>query len=450
MTFAAIPVMLALTLGYQIDVSRDKVPTMESLRRVVDILSAEGYGQFQLYTEHAFAYSRHREVWKDASPMTAEEVRGLDGYCAEKGIDLVPNQNSFGHLSRWLKHPAYRPFALHPEGNQVDPAGRVRRNPAVLDPFNPASLELLDGLYAELFPCFRSHYVNIGCDETFELTNRAAYVEFLGKVAGLARARGKRPMFWADILTRRPDANIARVPKDLIALEWGYHGSHPFDARCRLLKKEGFEFYVCPGTAGWKSVYGRVDQSFANISNAYFAAVRQDAKGLLLADWGDEGYSQPWIVALPPIVYAAQLIRQGAVPSDAQVVAEIDRLLGCRVGASLLAYGRLYRRYPNTAISAESRIFNDIWNRRTSSDAALRAAFAEAKGLRDLASAPEWVRTSFAVFDLFERVLFEGNGPSAAEEFRRLWLKDNRSGGLDDSVAKLFGDLEKREDFRNW
>ena len=37
-------------LGYQIDISRSKVPTMETLYRIVDILADLGYNQFQLYT----------------------------------------------------------------------------------------------------------------------------------------------------------------------------------------------------------------------------------------------------------------------------------------------------------------------------------------------------------------------------------------------------------------
>ena len=106
----------APAIGYMLDISRDKVPTMASLRRMVDVLSALGYNQFQLYTEHTFAYKAHATVWADASPMTAGEIRELDAYCRDRGIELVPNQNSFGHLEKWFKHPEYRPLAEAPYG----------------------------------------------------------------------------------------------------------------------------------------------------------------------------------------------------------------------------------------------------------------------------------------------------------------------------------------------
>ena len=35
-------------LGYQLDISRCKVPTMETLHRVVDILAKLGYNHFEL------------------------------------------------------------------------------------------------------------------------------------------------------------------------------------------------------------------------------------------------------------------------------------------------------------------------------------------------------------------------------------------------------------------
>src|SRR5690606_11763612 len=83
--------------GVMLDVSRDKVPTMETLYRLVDRLASWKINQLQLYTEHTFAYRHHPEVWAKASPLTGEEILRLDAYCRERFIELVPNQNSFGH-----------------------------------------------------------------------------------------------------------------------------------------------------------------------------------------------------------------------------------------------------------------------------------------------------------------------------------------------------------------
>ena len=90
--------------GYMLDVSRDRVPTMERLYELVDLLALLRFNQLQLYTEHTFAYSGHESVWEKASPLTAKEVQDLDLYCRDRYIELVANQNSFGHMERWLCH----------------------------------------------------------------------------------------------------------------------------------------------------------------------------------------------------------------------------------------------------------------------------------------------------------------------------------------------------------
>src|SRR5207249_262241 len=82
--------------GAMLDISRDKVPTMETLFQLVDELAEWKINHLELYMEHTFAYRNHRVVWEHASPMTGEEIERLDAYCGERFIELVPNQNSFG------------------------------------------------------------------------------------------------------------------------------------------------------------------------------------------------------------------------------------------------------------------------------------------------------------------------------------------------------------------
>jgi len=82
-------------------------------------------------------------------------------------MELVPNQNSFGHMHRWLKLPRYRRLAECPDGFDW-PWGGHSDEPFSLDPTNPESLRFIAGLYEELLPPFSSRKFNVGCDETFD------------------------------------------------------------------------------------------------------------------------------------------------------------------------------------------------------------------------------------------------------------------------------------------
>ncbi|MBP5285838.1 MAG: beta-N-acetylhexosaminidase, partial [Kiritimatiellae bacterium] len=297
--------------GYLLDISRDRIPTMKTLREIVDLLARCRYNEFQLYTEHAFAYSRHRAVWEEADPMTPEEIRKLDAYCRMQGIELVANQNCFGHMERWLTKPEYNSLAKFPKGGAVTPWGAVKEYPTTLDPANPGSIALVGELLDELMPNFSSPYVNVNCDETFEISDPEEYLGFLLEVFRLVRRRGKRPMFWGDIVLRHPEL-VARLPKDAVALDWGYEANHPFDAETERFRAAGLEFYVCPGTSSWRSLGGRVENMRSNLEAAERAGRRNGAKGYLVTDWGDGGHWQPLAASLPGIVLGGAFASTGA------------------------------------------------------------------------------------------------------------------------------------------
>jgi hypothetical protein len=308
--------------GVMLDISRDKVPTMATLHGLVDMLAEWKVNQFQLYMEHTFAYDRHRAVWKDASPLTGEEVLALDAYCRDRYIELVPNQNSFGHMERWLIRKPYADLAEVPGGTKLAHGKMLLVKPAkfatTLNPADPRSLALIDGLYAELLPHFSSGMFNVGCDETWELgqgkSRRACeergvgrvYLDYLLGLHRLCEKHGRRMMFWGDIVMQHPEL-IAEIPHDVTALEWGYERDHPFDIDTKAFRAAGLPYYVCPGSGSWISLIGRTDNAVENIRSAATNGRKHGAIGLLNTDWGDGGHMQPLPVSYLGFLYGASM-----------------------------------------------------------------------------------------------------------------------------------------------
>jgi hexosaminidase len=287
--------------GVMLDISRDKVPSMQSLYSLVDMLSGWKVNQLQLYTEHSFAYRLHPDVWKGISPMTGQEIMELDGFCQERFIELVPNQNSFGHLQHWLKLPRYHSLA-EIDTKFTSPWGEME-GPFSLCPIDPGSLELIRSLYDELLPHFSSRMVNVGCDETADLglgRSKAAceqrgrgrvYLDFLMQIYQDVRRRGFTMQFWADIIGEYPEL-LPELPKDLIALEWGYEADHPFDAHLAKFSAAGVPTYACGGTSSWNSLAGRTQNTLGNLLNAAENGQKYRSIGFLNTDWGDNGHWQ--------------------------------------------------------------------------------------------------------------------------------------------------------------
>ncbi|MFN8375203.1 MAG: glycoside hydrolase family 20 zincin-like fold domain-containing protein [Anaerolineae bacterium] len=320
--------------GVMLDCSRDKVPTMDTLYDLVDLLASFKVNQVQLYVEHTFAYSEHREVWEHASPFTGEEILALDAFCRERHIDLVPNQNSLGHTERWLKFPRYIGLAESPEGFETDWGTREWRPASTLDPQDPGSLDLMRGLYSELLPHFSSKLVNVGCDEPWELgrgKSKAAvearggrvYLDYLLKLHRVVRDHGKQMQFWGDIIMHHPEL-IPELPKDCFAMEWGYEADHQFDEHGALFANSGIPYYVCPGTSSWNTLVGRTDNAIGNINNAAENGLKHGAVGFLNTDWGDLGHHQPLPVSYLGFAYGAAASWCLAANRDMDLPAALD------------------------------------------------------------------------------------------------------------------------------
>jgi hexosaminidase len=465
--------------GVMLDISRDKVPTMDTLYRLVDLLASWKVNQIQLYTEHTFAYQHHRIVWEHASPMTAEEILALDAYCRTRHIDLVPNQNSFGHMHRWFEHAPYLHMA-ETETEFTSPWGSTLP-PFSLSPAIPATIPFLSALFDELLPNFTSTMFNVGADETVDLgmgRSKAlveqhgkgrVYLDFLLRIYEQVKARDLTMQFWGDIINQYPDL-VPEIPTDTIALEWGYEADHDFPGKTKLFADSGVPFYVCPGTSSWRSIAGRTDNCIGNIRNAVENGLKHGAIGVLNTDWGDAGHWQPLPVSYLGFAYGAALSWASAPNMALDLPAVLDAFAfqdNARV-MGRLAYdlGNAYQK-PEILSPNSSVLFNVYHMTRDD----LRGWALPAEALQDTLDYIDQVmaaldRAEMAVPDAdlikrefasaaqrlrhgAKRALFaREDGLLRADdmaadldaietEYRDLWLARNRPGGLDDSAQRL-------------
>lgn len=321
--------------GLMLDVSRGRVPKLETLMELASHLADFKINELQLYIEHTFAYRDYEPVWRDWGALTGEEILQLDAHCRKLGIELVPNQNSFGHLRYWLEYPPLKKLAETPEP-WPDQGGAFLRHPATLAPNNPGTLPFLRGLYDELLPHFTSTRFNVGCDETWDLGHAQSkrlcekhgkgrvYLDFLKKIYHETSARKKQMLFWGDIILHYPEL-VSELPQDVVALNWGYETNHPFDKEAGIFAKSKIPFYVCPGTATWMTLLGRHDTSFVNLQQAALIGRKHGALGYLNTDWGDGGHLQPLAVSYLPYLLGAAVSWCAASYDEKLLVPVINR-----------------------------------------------------------------------------------------------------------------------------
>jgi hexosaminidase len=486
-----------LVRGYMLDVSRDRVPTEATLRWLVGVLAELRYNHLELYMEHTFAYADHREVWERASPLTADELRRLDDLCAEHGIELVANQNTFGHMERWLRHDRHRSRAECPDGASSPFTGRPMP-PATLAP-TAANADFAVDLVRELAGHLRSRTVNVGADEPFELGQGASadavaargrasvYLEHLDRILRPLIEDGHHVLFWGDILRRHPDLVAQLPPSGATAVVWSYEapaddagvlgGLGPelldtlglpddhhrgFVAHTRSFVETGYPFWVAGGTSSWNTLIGRWSNARGNLLDASVVGRDLGATGFLVTDWGDNGHLQPLVVSLLPLAYGAGVAWCADTNADADATLVVDRLAGAPgLGALLADLGdadqlsgvRTFNGSPLLAALDPTRPLPHIGKGEPDGHRAtielLEQALTRVEALPPgvlvdslraavrLARHGAWRLAARAGMPVPDAAALEQDASQCRELQRGAWLATSRPGGLDDSLEHL-------------
>ncbi len=304
-------------LGIMLDCSRDAVYNVEALKKYMDLMEKMGYTSLQLYTEDTysiddpyFGYLRGR--------YTREELKELDRYAMEHGIELVPCIQTLAHLSGYLR--------WNPEVRDC--------NDILLAGYEP-TYGLIEKMFAACADCFTSRRINIGMDEA-HMVGLGKYLDDNGyenrfdiirrhlvRVVEIAEKYGFHPMMWSDMFfrlanngdyyceagNRIPDEVIELVPRNLQLVYWDYYSvskTH-FDNMLSAHKQFHNEIIYAGGAWSWTGFVPH--NEFSTLSNA--AAIRScldnDVEEVLITCWKDDGGECSLFASLPCLYFTARM-----------------------------------------------------------------------------------------------------------------------------------------------
>lgn len=284
--------------GVYHDVTRGKVPKLETLKSLVDTLAYYKINSLQLYVEHTYEFRECAPILASRGYLTSAELRELDGYCKERFIDFIPSIATFGHMYEILELEEYRHLRVFPDYVSSSNKWLERMSQHTINPMTDGSFELVKSLIDQYVPNFTSGYFNICGDETFDLKKLSektggaidegrVYVDFIKKIISHIKSKGLKVMMWGDILLRHPEV-IDDLPLDTIFLNWDY-AKEPSEKNVEKFAKTGRPLIVCPGTSTWNKISENVATSEGNISKMAEYGYRNGAIGLLNTNWGDWG-----------------------------------------------------------------------------------------------------------------------------------------------------------------
>lgn len=326
--------------GMMLDMSRGGVMTVEAVKGMIDAHAALGLNLMMLYTEDTYTVPEAPYLGYLRGRYTEKELREMDDYAAESGVELVPCVQTLAHLEQFL---------------QWDVNRDIKDNDCVLMIDEPKTYAWIRAALTALRRCFRTNRIHIGMDEAhgvglgeyyqkhgavnrFELLNR-----HLNRVVDICKELGFKPIMWSDMFYRLgsknndyydtdavvPKSAIAQIP-DVALCYWDYyHTDEQFYAgMLEGHRKMGKEVVFAGGIWTWSGILPHVRKTNATMYPALRACLKAGIGTVLATSWGDDGCETDYRLALNQLPIYSEHVWLGEDCTRAEVERMGERLTG--------------------------------------------------------------------------------------------------------------------------
>ena len=276
----------------QYDLARGQRVNLNYLKRIIRELSKAKINMLMIYMEDDFHYSKYPFLGREGT-FTPELAKELSEYANKYNIQLVPQQQSFGHMTNMLKHR---------ELSDLREAG----NSYAICPLNPRTHPFLTDLFTELSQAFKnSKFIHVGGDEFIWLYGKCPlcksksqeigvdglYSLHLQNIYEIIKSLGKDMMIWTHMPPAEDELTLnskrkGLIPDDIIPFLW-FYGVGDFIKKIRLYKKAGFKkIFVSPSVILSANLYPPYRKVFINVRNYIKAAYIENCTGECTCTWG--------------------------------------------------------------------------------------------------------------------------------------------------------------------
>ncbi|WP_081817358.1 family 20 glycosylhydrolase [Leeuwenhoekiella sp. MAR_2009_132] len=284
--------------GFHLDL-RIQVMTPAALKDFADQLAEFGMNTLVMEYEATYPFKKHATITNEYS-YTREEVEEFIAYCNSLGIEVVPLQQSLGHLEYILRNPRYSELKEDRiDISQVCPMKIVE------------SKQLFTELFTDMADMHDSEYIHIGGDETRllghcelckarveEVGTSKLFVDYMSMITQIVVDLGKKPVMWADIILKHPEA-AQELPKETIFVDWNYGWKINHFGDIPALQEKGFSFWGSPAIRSHPDNWYVTDWKTHFKNQRDFIPYSRDAgyEGMVMTSWSTSGvYGFTWDV----------------------------------------------------------------------------------------------------------------------------------------------------------
>ncbi len=314
--------------GAMVDMSRNIVLSVKYVKFMLRKMALMGLNTYMLYTEDTYEIEGRGYFGYMRGRYTKEELKELDRYALDLGIELIPCVQFLGHLATHLRWSA---------------AGAYKDSANALFVGEDATYELIDDMLKTISECFTTRRLHMGMDETHDLGIGAyltkngykkrseIFLEHLARVTKMAEDYGFKPMMWSDMFYHLATEDLpyrsydydpaivisdkikAKIPKNVQQVFWDYyHDGEYFYAENIKKHKEFCENTMFAGGVWlWSGICPHYSRSLRFTFPALNACKKGGVKEVIATIWVSGGAEGSLVFGLPGLLWYADYDYKG-------------------------------------------------------------------------------------------------------------------------------------------
>lgn len=300
-------------LAAMIDLSRNSVYTLKTVKRFLCQLALMGYNTAYLYMEDTYELPGYPYFGYRRGRYSVAEQKEMDDFADALGIELVPCIQTLAHLRTAIRWQYMAPMRDTVDNLMVGQEGTVA---------------LVEAMIAHFSSTFRSRRIHLGMDEAVSLgtgrylrhqgyrSHREIIMEHLETTCNLCKKYGLEPMIWDDMLFRdhTPLMNYygdsepitpeqkANFPDNLSFVYWDYYHDTQEEYERQLKRRGCVQTLFAGGVWKWGGWAPNFTKSFHDSICAVEACCNYHVQEIMVTLWGDDGDETPLAAVLPGMV----------------------------------------------------------------------------------------------------------------------------------------------------
>ncbi len=224
---------------------RQTFPKFELLLSYIEMMAEFKTNKLIIEYEDKFPFEKYSFLRHSEFCFTDEQIDMIMEIAYRNFIEVIPLQQSYGHLEYVLKHTQFKHLREISEAS-----GEVC---SCNDEAIMLVKELIDEVIRKHPKC---NYVHLGCDEVWSLcscdeckkrfsgSKEKLFIEYVNKLISYVCSKGKKPVIWNDMLAKCPEEDLEKLDKRVAVMIWLYRSTGTKkDVRtlASMLKKQGLE-----------------------------------------------------------------------------------------------------------------------------------------------------------------------------------------------------------------